>query len=84
VGSSARLQHSVGFLLQFAPLYVISSESASLTSGVVTTAPPKPSAQTQILLTYMEERVRSDDAHWDSVMDSLDVLFAKVGAVEHR
>ena len=56
----------------------------SLTSGVVTTAPPKPSAQTQILLTYMEERVRSDDAHWDSVMDSLDVLFAKVGAVEHR
>ena len=32
----------------------------------------------------MEEHDRVDEAHWDSVMESLDILFAKVGSVESR
>ena len=47
-------------------------------------APPKPSAQTQILLAQMEERARVDEEHWDSVLESLDLLFTKVAVVENR
>ena len=32
----------------------------------------------------MEECARIDEEHWDSVMESLDILFAKVGVVEER
>jgi hypothetical protein len=32
----------------------------------------------------MEERARIDEEHWDSVMESLDILFTKVGVVEER
>ena len=40
--------------------------------------------QTQILLTQMEERAQAEDAHWDSVMESLDLLFTKVATMENR
>lgn len=49
-----------------------------------TTAPPKPSAQTQILLATMEERSKKDDEKWDEVMEHLDLLFAKVGNMEQK
>lgn len=32
----------------------------------------------------MEERAQAEDVHWDSVMESLDLLFAKIGVVENR
>ena len=32
----------------------------------------------------MEDRARQEDEHWASVMESLDLLFAKVGSVENR
>ena len=34
--------------------------------------------QTQILLGRMEERSQVEDTHWDQVMESLDLLFARV------
>jgi len=65
-------------------LWCVKSSSTPFTCGVVTTAPPKPSVQTQILLTQMEERAQAEDAHWDSVMESLDLLFTKVATMENR
>ena len=32
----------------------------------------------------MEERAQAEDAHWDSVMESLDLLFTKVATMENR
>jgi len=32
----------------------------------------------------MEERARVDEEHWDSVLESLDLLFTKVAVVENR
>ena len=64
-------------------LRCLNSGCGSFVSGAVTTAPPKPSVQTQILLTQMEERAQAEDAHWDSVMESLDLLFTKVATMEN-
>lgn len=44
--------------------------------------PPKPSAQTQLLLSHMEEMGRKEDECWDQVMENLDLLFAKVGEID--
>lgn len=45
-------------------------------------APPKPSAQTQLLLGRMDDLIQKDDERWDHVMESLDLLFAKVGDMD--
>lgn len=50
----------------------------------VNTAPPKPSVRTQILLEKMDEQAGKDVARWDTVMGSLDLLFAKVGAIDEN
>lgn len=47
----------------------------------VITAPPKPSAQTQFVLTKMDEQMAKDDARWDQVMENMDLLFAQVGEI---
>lgn len=51
--------------------------------GAGTTAPPKPSAQTQILLASMEED-RKDDEKWVEVMEHLDLLFSRVGDIDNN
>lgn len=48
------------------------------------TAPPKPSVQTQFVLTRMDDRASVEDAHWHEVMENLDLLYAKVGSVEQN
>ena len=45
-------------------------------------APPKPSAQTQILLEAMESSEQRGDARWDTMMESIDLLFAEVADVD--
>lgn len=52
-----------------ASLRCIKLSNSCFASGVVTTAPPKPSVQTQILLSHMEERAQVEDAHWDHIGD---------------
>lgn len=49
-----------------------------------TTAPPKPSAQTQLLLSRMDDREKQEDERWDDVMANMDLLFAKVATVDSR
>lgn len=44
-------------------------------------APPKPSVQTQFVLSKMEEREKRDDERWEHVMENLDLLFSKVGEI---
>lgn len=50
--------------------------------GADITAPPKPSTQTQLLLTAMDEATRRDDDRWTEVMEHLDLLFARVGDID--
>lgn len=50
--------------------------------GAVTTAPPKPSAQTQFVLSRMDNLEKRMDERWDQVMANLDLLFTKVEEVE--
>lgn len=50
--------------------------------GAVTTAPPKPSVQTQFVLSRMDSLEKRVEERWDQVMASLDLLFAKVEEVE--
>lgn len=52
--------------------------------GADITAPPKPSAQTQILLTTMEEEAKREDERWREVMEHLDLLFARVGDIDRN
>jgi len=47
-----------------------------------TTAPPKPSAQTQFILDAMESFSQREDSHWDQMTESIDLLFARVGNIE--
>ena len=56
----------------------LKSSSGCFAYGAVITAPPKPSVQTQIILGRMEEHIQAEDTHWDQVMESLDLLFARV------
>ena len=49
--------------------------------GVVTTAPPKPSVQTQFVLSKMDERAAQEDTHYEHLMENLDLLFAQVGTI---
>lgn len=44
---------------------------------------PKPSAQTQLLLTAMDDKAHRD-ACWAQVTESLDLLFAKVAGVDNH
>jgi hypothetical protein len=67
---TVRVPHLWGF---------IKSRAVRLASGVVIMAPPKPSVQTQFVLSRMQEREEQDEARWNQVTDSLDMLFAKVG-----
>lgn len=53
-----------------------------LALGADTTAPPKPSVQTSFVLAKMEEQAARDDARWDQVTESLDLLFAKVVEID--
>lgn len=47
-----------------------------------TTAPPKPSAQTQILLEAMASSEQREEERWDRITESIDLLFAKVGEID--
>ena len=47
-------------------------------------APPKPSAQSQLLLDAMAAAEQRDDASWETLMKSMDLLFAKVGVIDHN
>jgi len=38
----------------------------------------QPSIQTRFLLDVMEEYERQDASHWEQMMESLDLLFARV------
>nr|CAB3465589.1 unnamed protein product [Digitaria exilis] len=44
-------------------------------------APPKPSAQTQFVLTKMDERAAKGDERWEQVLENMDLLFAQVGDI---
>jgi hypothetical protein len=62
----------------------------------VNTTPSKPSVQSQFILTAMAERAakedafrkevhqhdEKEDAHWESIMESLDLLFTRMDDVE--
>jgi len=47
-----------------------------------TTAPPKPSAQTQFILDAMESFSQREDSHWDQMTESIDMLFSRVSNIE--
>ena len=40
--------------------------------------PPKPSIQTQFVLSKMDERGAQEDARYEHLMENLDLLFAQV------
>lgn len=48
------------------------------------TAPPKPSAQTQLLLDEMARRASDRDERWDEVQESLDLIFAKMTTFDNN
>jgi hypothetical protein len=48
------------------------------------TAPPKPSVQSQFLLDAMAAAEQCEDARWETLMESVDLLFAKVGVIDHN
>lgn len=50
--------------------------------GAVTTAPPKPSVQTQLILGRIADREEKEDERWGQVMEHLDLLFAKVAEID--
>ena len=52
--------------------------SLGSTCGAGITAPPKPSAQTQFVLDAMAQAAHHDDERWEQVMESLDLIFARV------
>ena len=52
--------------------------SAWIDLRAVTTAPPKPSVQTQFVLDAMAHTTSQDDRHWEQVMESLDLIFARM------
>lgn len=54
---------------------------SSLDLGAVTTAPPKPSVQTQFVLSRMDELERKVDEHWEHVLESMDLIFSRIGEV---
>jgi hypothetical protein len=43
-----------------------------------TTAPPKPSVQSQLVMDAMEENEEKIEAKFDKMMDSIDMLFNKM------
>jgi len=45
---------------------------------VVNTAPPKPSVQTQFVLSAMEQSALRTQERWDQVANNFDLLFARV------
>jgi len=45
------------------------------------TAPPKPSAQTKILLDQMSRSQEDDKTKWDQVMDNFDLLFTRMNDI---
>ena len=50
-------------------------------------AQPKPSVQTQFVLTRMDEDALREDRRWDRVSENFDLLFSRVeviGANQHR
>lgn len=47
----------------------------------LTTAPPKPSKQTQILLDTMSKNTDEEKKFMDEVMDQFDLLFARVNDI---
>jgi len=53
----------------------------SICGGFIT-APPKPSVQTTLLLEAMASSEQREDAKWDHLNESIDLLFAKVGAID--
>ena len=50
--------------------------------GRFTTAPPKPFVQTTLLLEAMASSEQREDEKWDNLTASIDLLFAKVGAMD--
>ena len=47
----------------------------------VVTAPPKPSAQTKILLDNMSKSVEEEKTRWDQVMENFDLLFSRINDI---
>jgi hypothetical protein len=47
-------------------------------------APSKPSVQTQILLSAMDEQANLDMERWDSINENFDLLFSKVEEVDRN
>ena len=45
---------------------------------MVNTAPPKPSVQTQFVLSAMEQSALRTQERWDQVANNFDLLFARV------
>ena len=45
---------------------------------MVNTAPPKPSVQTQFVLSAMEQSALHTQERWDQVANNFDLLFARV------
>jgi hypothetical protein len=47
------------------------------------TVPPKPSVHTKFVLDAMESAEQREESRWRHVTESIDLLFAKVGDVQH-
>ena len=54
------------------------------TPVLVKTAPFKPSAQTRYVLDAMSVADRKQDERWETIQESLDLLFAKMSTVEQN
>jgi hypothetical protein len=51
---------------------------------VITTALPKPSAQSKLIIGKMEEWEKKHDARWEQVMENTDMLFSQVGDISNH
>ena len=47
-------------------------------------APPKPSAHSQLLLEAMASAEQREDKKWEHIMESVDLLFVKVGTIDRN
>ena len=47
-------------------------------TNIVTTAPPKPSKQTQFVLDAISKNSDNDKGRWDQVMENFDLIFQQM------
>ena len=65
-------------MIAFGALVGVPFQLPRLAFAGSTTAPPRPSVQTQFVLSAMEDASRAEQLRWERVNDKFDLLFSQV------